>query len=204
MKRKPSGKRLGCLAVINPTCSHAPVQQTGAFCYTENRQMRKGIGLLIITEIPRLGRVAVLQARGYFNTEEMRPQYYAGGCQVTVYGGINKNETPKQALIREAKEELGPAVAKMIKKAKLVRVADFRRGNESGEIYATFLNSNFLRKVCLSPDSGGLRPVKPKDLKRALDLSRFKNGVKRRDVLAVFPDTKRAIAEAFSRFGFGL
>lgn len=163
--------------------------------------MRKGVGLLVLTDLPKIGWVAVLQVRGYFNTEEMRPQYYAGGCQVTVYGGINKGEGWKQALMREGREELGFGVVPIIRRAKIFKVSNFQRANETGEIYATILNSEFLRKIRLGPDSGGLRLVKPEEIKNALDLSKFKNGVKDYKSLAVFPDMKRTIKSAFGILG---
>lgn len=161
---------------------------------------RKGVGILIITDVPKLGRVACLQSRGYFNTEEMRPQYYAGGCQVTVYGGLKQGETAKQALLREVGEELGPAVKKIVSRVRLVRVGSFSRANEEGVIHAAYLGYEFLNKVRLMADSGGLRLVKDSELKKALDLSKFKSGVKDRFALAVFPDTHRVVKKAFAVF----
>ena len=161
---------------------------------------RKGVGILIITDVPKLGRVACLQSRGYFNTEEMRPQYYSGGCQVTVYSGIKKGETPKLALLREVGEELGLAVKKMVSRAHLVKVGSFSRANEEGVVYAAYLGYEFLNKVRLMADSGGLRLAKPVELKKALDLSKFKSGVKDRFALAVFPDTHRVVKKALMAF----
>lgn len=165
-----------------------------------NNVIRHGVGLLILTDLPKIGRVAVLQVRGYFNTEEMRPQYYAGGCQVTVYGGINKGENLKQALMREIREELGPDIASLVRSVKIVKISEFKRANEEGKIYAAFLNSGFLKKIRLGPDSGGIRLVKPDELKSALDLSKYKSGVKNRSVLAVFPDMRKTLTAAFNVF----
>lgn len=167
-------------------------------------KIRKGVGLLLITDLPRIGRVAVLQVRGYFNTEEMRPQYYAGGAQVTVYGGINKRETEKMALFREIREELGGKIEKLLRpkwRKEISKISNFKRANEQGTIYAILLDRKFLSKISLSPDSGGLRFVKPDELKNSQDLSKYKSGVRDRFVLAVFPDTYKIVTKAFRVFG---
>lgn len=168
-------------------------------CYNFNMAaiMRKGVGLLIVTRVSGIGKVAVLQVRGLFNTEEMRPQYYSGGSQVTVYGGIKRGESPRKALAREAREELGAAVAGMLIKARLAKVAEFRRANEEGIIYAARLPSVFLKKIRLGPDSGGIRLATLNDLRNAQNLSNYKEGVRDTRTLAVFPDTKKAAVEAF-------
>ncbi len=163
-------------------------------------KIRSGVGLLILTDIPKIGRVAILQARGYFNTEEMRSQYYSGGCQVTVYGGINKGELPKDALLREVKEELGSSVATLLKNQPIFKVSEFERKNELGIIYTTLMSYQFLKKIRLGPDSGGIRLVKPNELKHALDLSKYKSGVKNSSVIAVFPDMRKTLTGAFKIF----
>ncbi len=160
-----------------------------------SKEIRQGVGLLVVTEIPKRGKVVALQTRGLFNHEENRPQYYAGGCQVTVYGGINPNESILEALFRETKEELGAEVAKILRPQKLIKVAEFKRKNERGEIYAVKINSSFLEKIRLGPDSGGIRLVTAADLKDSQDLSKFKSGVPPK-ILAVFPDTLGAVKKA--------
>lgn len=44
------------------------------------------VGLVVLTEIPSLGLVAVLQARGPFNLKKMAPESYPGICEITVFG----------------------------------------------------------------------------------------------------------------------
>ena len=161
---------------------------------------KSGVGLLLVTDVPGIGRVAALQVRGHFNTEEMRPQYFAGGCQVTVYGGVKKGETLKQALAREVKEELGLEMVKVLKRRRMIPLVKFQRANEEGIIYAAFLNFQLIKKIRLSIDSGGLRFVKPSELKKALDLSKFKSGVKNRFALAVFPDMRHLFQKVFKIF----
>lgn len=151
-------------------------------------QIRKGVGLLVITKNEKGERLAVLQVRGSYNSEENRPQHYAGGCQVTVYGGIEEGETEQGALIREAREELGEEFSKLITNAKLKRVGEFQRGAEEGVIYSVELPESFLKIVKLGPDSGGLRPVSLEEVLQAKDLSQYKSGAE--GILAIFEDTK--------------
>lgn len=103
--------------------------------------------------------------------------------------------------MREALEELGPEAVSIIRRAKIFKVSNFQRADEIGEIYATLLNSEFLRKIRLGPDSGGIRLTKPEEIKNALDLSKFKMGIKDYKSLAVFPDMKRTIKSAFRILG---
>ena len=161
--------------------------------------MRHGVGLLILTDIPKIGRVAVMQIRGKYNSEEKRRQYFAGGCQVTIYGGIQSGESLKKAIFREAKEELGKKIVSILKRKKLVKLTEFKRGQESGKIYATVLNYKFLNKICFGPDTAGIKLVTPSDLKRSVDLSKLKFGVKKH-TLAIFSDTKKALKLAFRIF----
>lgn len=58
-----------------------------------------------MTELPKLGLVAVLQRRGEFNHEKLEKilkgedqdefgESFPGGCNLTVWGGMKENETP--------------------------------------------------------------------------------------------------------------
>jgi len=152
-------------------------------------QIRKGVGLLVIVKNEKGERVAVLQTRGAYNSEENRPQHYAGGCQVTVYGGINDGENEKEALMREAREELGEEFSKLIASAKLERAGEFQRGAEEGVIYSVELPESFFKIVRLGSDSGGLRQVLREEVMQAKDLSQYKTGVPE-GILAMFEDTK--------------
>jgi hypothetical protein len=42
--------------------------------------------------------------------------------------------------------------------------------------------------------------VKSADLKASVNLAKFKSGVKNKKILAIFPDTKKAIRRAFRIF----
>ena len=71
---------------------------------------RRVVGLLVMTELPEMGLVAVLQRRGEFNHEKMGPETYPGAFQLTAWGGMKDEETPHEAMLREVEEELGEEV----------------------------------------------------------------------------------------------
>lgn len=160
-----------------------------------NEKNRKGVGLIVVMDIPGRGSAAALQVRGSFNHEENRPQYFAGGCQTTVYGGIKTGEAAREALLREAKEELGTEAAEILRGENLVKVAEFKSDGEEGEIYAVKMAEEFLQKIKLGPDSGGIRLTTLAEAEAAKDLREYKEGVPA-GVLAIFPDTIAAIKKA--------
>jgi hypothetical protein len=73
--------------------------------------VRRGVGLLIFTNLPGLGLVAILQARGTYDPEEKRPQSFPGTCQVTCHGDLENDENAMDGLFRECSEELGQTAA---------------------------------------------------------------------------------------------
>jgi ADP-ribose pyrophosphatase YjhB (NUDIX family) len=68
--------------------------------------MRKeSVGLIIYAFFD--GKLhAVLQRRGTFNVEKMCKESLPGLCQVTVHGGLERDETMKIALKREMSQEI--------------------------------------------------------------------------------------------------
>ncbi|GEM_PF-350157 len=72
-------------------------------------EKRRVTGLLIMTELPNYGLVAVLQRRGEFNHEKMGPESFPGAMQLTVWGGVEESESMPGALFREIQEEMGVA-----------------------------------------------------------------------------------------------
>ena len=80
--------------------------------------MKKTVGLIAITDTGK----AVLQVRGNFNSEKNEQETYRGATQLTVHGSINEGESETDALIREAKEELGEEFAELIQVDKLKEI----------------------------------------------------------------------------------
>lgn len=75
---------------------------------------KKTVSILITTKIK--GQIKfILQKRGAFNHEINKKESYAGAYQITCHGGVEPGESFKQALVREASEEVGPVFARQLK-----------------------------------------------------------------------------------------
>jgi hypothetical protein len=160
-------------------------------------EKRSDVGLLVIMKNKKGERVAILQVRGIYNSEENRLQHYAGGCQPTVYGGVKDGETEMEALLRESIEELGVEFAKLIAGKELKKVGEFKNDMKNGVFYTVELPQSFLKIVSLGPDSSGLRPVSLEEVLQAKDLSQYKSGVPE-GMLAIFEDTKIILQKLLS------
>ncbi|MBL7045177.1 MAG: NUDIX hydrolase [Parcubacteria group bacterium] len=79
---------------------------------------KKTVGLIAITNTGK----AVLQVRGDFNMEKNNVETYRSATQLTVHGSIEDNETEKDALLREAKEELGEEFANLVQGSPLYQL----------------------------------------------------------------------------------
>lgn len=125
---------------------------------------RRVVGLLVMTELPEMGLVAVLQRRGEFNHEKMGPESFPGALQLTVWGGMEDDETPYGAMLREAEEELGKDVLSMLDdptgKAALDAVLRQQLGKETDD---------FLKDLEIDLDAG-----KPKEIYRFEDKKNLK------------------------------
>jgi hypothetical protein len=164
---------------------------------------KKSVGLIILTEVFGFGLVAVLKARGSFNTEKMDKESYAGVYQVTVHGGLKRGESFMDALFREVKEELGKKAEKIVKKNKAY-ISEINLMETDDKIVMTYmlkLPSYFLNKIRLNADSGEIRLVKSEevgiisDIKDAYKVS----GVADRRIVVMFPDEKESVKAAFKR-----
>lgn len=171
------------------------------------------IGLLVMTELPDYGLVAVLQKRGEFNHEKLEKilrdapdkpesffESYPGACQLTVWGGMKEGESPPEALMREGVEEIGDEALNMAcDEVSLKQIYRFADGENLKVVYGVKLPCEFLTKIRLGPQSGGLRLFKEKDLPYVRDLKEFdrNEGVMDRGTTAMFADTKEAIEIAF-------
>jgi hypothetical protein len=157
--------------------------------------LKRTVGLVVLTNIESLGGlVAILQVRGEFNNETMRPETWPGGCQVTVHGACNEAETQLETLLREAREEMGARFAQMIHQ--------FHPVNEEGANFMMYAIPDVVKNVQLHGGSGGLRFIRPDQVDSIVNLKDFdrKTGVTDRRITAMFPDEKEAVRLAFEKF----
>lgn len=164
---------------------------------------RRVVGLLVMTEIPEMGLVAVLQRRGEFNHEKMGPESFPGAMQLTVWGGMEETDTDElTAMLRECEEEMGGSFATHIRCWARLTVSEIYRFEDEKNLkvaYAVKLPCEFLKKICLGPSSGGIRLLKEEEIGKIQDLKNFDKtvGVTDRNILAMFADTKETIERAF-------
>lgn len=163
------------------------------------------VGLIVFTETEDRGLVAVLQRRGTYDFENWHPESYPGGYQLTVWGGVKKNEIPIMAFWREILEELGwTAFIKLTLKETFPIQTDSPI-EYNGKMVETFVQAvkvekDFIEKsIRLGPSSGGICLVNEAEaelLKNLRDYSRD-NGVINRTDIAIFPDSKPTLLRAF-------
>lgn len=165
----------------------------------------KSVGLVVLTDIPEIGLVAVLRERGFFNFEEMAFESWPGACQVTVHGRLKEGEDFITALLREMTEELGNDFAFDITTLLATKLMVFGKimhiqGEKEIITYAVKVDPLLLRKIRLATDSGAIRFVTLEQSPKIADISSFdkRTGVQDRRIIAMFADEKDAVASAFA------
>ncbi|MDP3999673.1 MAG: NUDIX domain-containing protein [bacterium] len=166
---------------------------------------KRSVGLVMITEIPEMGRVAVLQRRGEFNHEKMGPESWPGGCQVTAHGKVEENETFERALFREIVEELGENLKHALMALRssddmpMREVMRSEKGRHEKVTLAVKVPMDFLGYIRLGPSSGGLVLLPETRLDEIKWLTDFGKdvGVTDRRIIAMFPDEIEAVRRAF-------
>ncbi|MBI2024888.1 MAG: hypothetical protein HYT03_02280 [Candidatus Harrisonbacteria bacterium] len=151
---------------------------------------KRSVGLVVVTDIPNMGRVAVLNRRGDFNYETMKPESYPGGCQVTVHGKAEENEEITEALKREELEELGE-LGYAFDSNKFIELS---RLESEDKLIVTY-------GIYVPPESFPLVFLSANQVEGIQDLRTFdkKEGVTDRRVVAMFLDEKEAIRLAFEK-----
>ena len=170
--------------------------------------VKESVGLVVLVGSDvRSDMRAVLQVRGVWNPEKGKLESYAGGCQVTVHGKVEEGENKFEALVREAREELGSDFA-LVLKSIIVNAGSLPIVAESIEkgvvTYAVRLPLEILDAIRLNPFSGvRLRLISRKEVEKIVDLEpSFKEGgVPDLETIAMFPDEKEAVANTFPRLG---
>ena len=184
---------------------------------------KRSVGLILIIDVPGYGRVAVLQKRGEFNHETMKPESWPGACQVTVHGGRNDGDSyPYGTLLRETGEELSEDFLDALYvycfgeevdldnppeldfKEITTEVAAVDTDTQEARTYAMYVSDpGVLKSIRLNASSGGLRLVTEFQIECAHSLEDGFNkydGVRVRDFIAMFPDELDAIKKAFALF----
>lgn len=182
-------------------------------------EKNRAAGILMMTESPNYGLVAVLQKRGEFNHEKMAPETWPGGLQLTAWGKLKADEEDFfLGALRECEEELGKETADRVmdrvtfflrnpedpeKPPDLENVQELYRFEDAKSLSVAFvvkLPYGFLRTIHLSASSGGLHLLKEEEIEKIQDLKSFDRvtGVTDTGVLAMFADNKEAVKRAFA------
>lgn len=174
--------------------------------------MKKSVGLVVMVKMPQEDGsevlMAMLQRRGTFNTEKMKPESYPGCCQVSVHGGVEEGESFDQALIREVQEEFGQDFANCLRclpNKAAVEILIHQKTSEKEIItYGTLIPLDWLKMIRLGPDSGGLDLVSASDANGAtveIKPEYKADGPPKGWMIAMFPDEIEAVRKAFIVFG---
>lgn len=159
--------------------------------------MKRSVGLVFLTELNG-NKMCVLHKRGLFNFEEMKPESFPCGCQVTCHGGLEDDEDFFEGLRRESREELGDDMSSLVwsHRQVLVELSHLDTGGKEVVTYGLKVIASTLKMITLGPSSGGLLLLKEGD--EILDLRSFpkETGVRDNSV-AMFPDEAEAVRNAF-------
>jgi hypothetical protein len=106
--------------------------------------------------------IAVLQRRGQFSTERMKPSFFPGCLQVTCHGKLDEDEDFLEALGREVNEELGSKFAGTcqsdIKVLETIDKVEMTNTSEKEVItFGALVPAEYIKLIRLGPDSGGLQ-----------------------------------------------
>jgi ADP-ribose pyrophosphatase YjhB (NUDIX family) len=165
---------------------------------------KKSVGLIIFTEVPRMGLVAVLRERGLYKFKEWEAESWPGIYQVTVHGKLEAGETFLEALRREMVEELGQRFADVSEALSQTRSGTTMHlvwSSDDIETRAQKVHRSYIKTMRLSPDGGGLRFLTFGEIGNIQDAIGLRiSGVSDRSVVAMFPDEKIALVSAFEKF----
>ncbi len=152
--------------------------------------------------------MAVLQRRGYFNTEKMGPESYPRCCQVTCHGNVEPGDETfldpdLVAMIRESREELGSVIAEELQKGNFLAEILTRVNSEEKQVttFVTLIPADYLKKIRLGPDSGGLTYIGQETARWIMPVTKDMQILGPTSGIAMFPDEIEAVKKAFEVFG---
>ncbi len=165
------------------------------------------VGLILLTDHPRKGRVAVLQRRGSYNPETDEDVTWKYGCQATSHGIIPASvHTPVDALLGHVQAQLGYVLLQHVSLHLEDLICLMENEETPREIVTTYgmLLPNwkiFNRGIKLHPGTGGLEWINESRLAIVAALThKNKNKGAGRCNIAMFPDEKEALTKAFQIF----
>ncbi len=168
--------------------------------------MKRSVGLIIITSLPseagnRIPAV-VLQRRGRWNMEKMKPESYPRCCQATAHGKLEEGENVAVGLLRESREELGRAfMVRWVWFEKMAFLTEYEEGENQVTIFGLFLKLECLKEIRLLPESGGLDIVPMSEVLAPGGLVEITEEMKvdgcPYNVRAMFPGSIAAVKKAF-------
>lgn len=161
-------------------------------------------GLILFTKDPHKGLVAVLSRRGEFDYEKFKPEKYQNLYEVTAGGGIESGEHLIEGLLREIKEELGTAAAKLIQHyATQFHTIAYTEDYKAVYTYAVYIPHFPLNILKPHRSSAGILTVSERDLPtlKAFPINHERQGPSREDKTRwMFPDQLEGLKKGFQLF----
>lgn len=170
-------------------------------------EKKRSVGLVVLTEIPNIGVVALLRRRGKVNPEkEDFRESYPGGCQVTCHGRAEEGESFENALFREMREEVGFHLVDFPVRHQLVVLVDNPGEKEDVITYGAMIPWGDMiyalrSRIRLESSSGGLEFLLQSEVDNIQNLRDFdkRAGVTDLNVIAMFEDEIEAVRLAFEK-----
>ena len=190
---------------------------------------KRSVGLVVLTEVPGMGVVALLRRRGKYNYEKEKEGFREscpGSCQVTCHGKVKSwdedgdliidrelgpddhMETDPEALFRELKEELGKTAGTDILKSTpdggdpIVLMDDVESNAVTFGVFYPPKNLAWLLQVIkLESSTGGLEFLPQSEVDNIRNLRDFDKdtGVTDLNIIAMFRDEIEAVRRAFEK-----
>ena len=169
-------------------------------------QKKRSVGLVILTKIPVMGLVAVLQRRGKFNHEkDWGAESFPGACQVTAHGKLEGAESFVEGLHRELAEELGTPFREGVfnETEGIIRLVDDITLEKEVVTYGIVVKPETLNLARFGPSTGGFDFVTRDGAGNIRNLKEFSktDGVTDLKTIAMFPDEIEAVQKAFEVLG---
>ena len=159
------------------------------------------VELLLMTRLPERGLVAVLQVRGAYNPTTKKPHEWPGACQLTCHASVEDDESPRDALWRDCRQELGADAKSQLfaMTSPLTEIAKVDTDEREVRTYGLLVPADFLMKI---PGSGtaGFRYIARDEKIFPVTTFDKTSGVANLGITAMFPNEIEAVQTAFNTF----